>query len=72
MPDYWLGDDNDVKRIARELIKEELTLDVEKYSDDDGGCFTVSLRLNGEKIGKTVNVTVTQLMSRTEVGIVTT
>lgn len=72
MPDYWLGDDNDVKRLARELIEEELTLHVEEYSDDDGGCFTVSLKFGDKKIGKTVSVTVTQLMSRTEVGMVIT
>ncbi len=61
-----------IEGVAREIIKKELTLDVEKYTDDDGVCFTVGLRLDGERIGKTVNVTVTQLMSRTEVGIVTT
>lgn len=62
MANYWLGTDDDVKSLARELIEKELTLDVEGYSDDDGDCFTVSLRLNGKKIGKTVCVAITNLL----------
>jgi hypothetical protein len=55
--DYWLGTSNTVKRICREIIKDEMNLKVTQKSHNGGETyFFIQLMLGEEKVGEPVSI----------------